>query len=63
MKSLLNESTSRYDHRHKKHANRSYGEKGTSIERFAHRRKYKTFSFGCFNYIKTYIRYFIDIII
>ena len=49
-------------HRHKKHANRSYGEKDTSTKRFAHRRKYKTISFMCFNYIITYIRYFIDAI-
>ena len=51
-----------WTHRHEKHTNQSYDWKDTSTERFAHRRKYKTISFMCFNYIITYIRYFIDTI-
>ena len=45
-------------HRREKHSNRSYGEKDTPTGRSSH----KTISFMCFNYIITYIRYFIDTI-
>ena len=38
-----------------RHANRSYGLKETVAERSTHKRKYKTISFMCFNYIKAYI--------
>ena len=48
---------SRYEHTDtKKHSNQSYGGKDTTTERST----YKIISFMCFNYIKTYIRYFID---
>jgi hypothetical protein len=46
-------------HRRGRHANRSYGKKDTPTDRFTH----KTISFMYLNGIKTYIRYFIEIII
>ena len=46
-----------YTHRHEEHTNRSYGLKETATERSTHKRKYKTISFMCFNYIKAYINW------
>ena len=47
-------------HRREKHANRSFGEKNTSTDRFALYVEKKTIGFIYFNY-KTYIRYFKEI--
>ena len=61
MKSLYNESTSHYEHTDAKSTLI-----GATVEKIQLPRnllikeKYKTISFMCFNYIKTYIRYFID---
>ena len=64
MRSMQNESTSRYEHIDAKSTLI-----GATVEKIQLPRnlltkeKYKTISFMCFNYIKTYIRYFIEIII
>ena len=58
MKSLWNESTSRYEtQRREKHANRSYGWKDTTTERFALYVENKTIGFIYFNYIEAYINW------
>ena len=52
---------SHYEHTDaKKHANRSFDEKDTSTDRFALYAKKKAIGLIYFNFINSYIRYFIN---